>query len=100
MNRKQKAIEERYRKSQDKTQNKKMTDTLIERRRKYREYFRLVSCGQLTRHNYWGADLYRIVDHDTRSATYIKKTKWDNEFEIANKAWEDYHNSPLVKALS
>lgn len=99
MNRKQKAIEERYRKRQDNAPKNRMTARLIERRRKYREYFRLVSCGQLTRHDYRGEDIYQIVDHDTRSATYIKKIKWDNEFEIANKAWEDYHNSPLVKAL-
>lgn len=104
MNRKQKAIEEKFRKKTESYANKKQNEYHIWRIKKGREFFTLISEGRVELvESYWGGPAFKVIDVNQQNKTYTLKyfEKFYNELEykLMKQEWDRFYTSPLMEAL-
>lgn len=107
MSRKQKAIEEKYRNSKPKGYSlppKKEAFTFQIPQKPctfypevYEKYLNLIAKGEVSVHEWYNEEYFVVRDHKHRSMCYVND--YNSEHHSLKKAWDDYHNSPLMAAL-
>jgi type IV secretory pathway VirB9-like protein len=111
VNRKQRAMEDKY-KSQGVTPRgtKPVTHPQYNNWEKYNTYRALIVSGDITRSIslfddepvfYQRVSISGTTPFGTVIQAYsYRLSRRDVDYHVIEKAWDDYHNSPLIKALS